>query len=79
MSVPAVTPDEAAVLDIDRLDVYRVAVQFTTIVSRLRITSRLARPRGPDADPPDRSAAPRARASACAGVLTAQVETHDRA
>ncbi|HYU42320.1 MAG TPA: four helix bundle protein [Vicinamibacteria bacterium] len=38
MSVPAVARDEAAVLDIDRLDVYRVTVQFTAIVSRLRIT-----------------------------------------
>jgi four helix bundle protein len=38
MSVPAVARDAAAVLDIDRLDVYRVAVQFAAIVSRLCIT-----------------------------------------
>lgn len=38
MPVPAVAPDEAAVLDIDRLDVYRVSVQFAAIVSRRRIT-----------------------------------------
>jgi len=38
MTVPAVAPDDAAVLDIDRLDVYRVAVQFAASVSRLRVT-----------------------------------------
>jgi len=38
MPVPAVAPDEGAVLDIDRLDVYRVSAQFAAIVSRLRIT-----------------------------------------
>ena len=34
----AVAPDEPAVLDSDRLDAYRVAVQFASIVSRMSIT-----------------------------------------
>ena len=38
MTVPAVVPDEVPVLDLDRLDVYRVAVQFCAVVSRLRVT-----------------------------------------
>jgi len=38
MTVPAVVPDEVAVLDLDRLDVYRAAVQFCAVVSRLRVT-----------------------------------------
>jgi len=38
MTVPAVVPDEVPVLDLDRLDVYRVAVQFSAVVSRLRVT-----------------------------------------
>ena len=38
MNVPAVVPDEVAVLDLDRLDVYRAAVQFCAVVSRLRVT-----------------------------------------
>ena len=38
MTVPAVVPAEVAVLDLDRLDVYRAAVQFCAVVSRLRVT-----------------------------------------
>ena len=38
MTVPAVVPDEVPGLDLDRLDVYRVAVQFCAVVSRLRVT-----------------------------------------
>jgi four helix bundle protein len=37
MPVPAVVPDEAPALDLDRLDVYRAAVQFCGGVSRLRV------------------------------------------
>jgi four helix bundle protein len=37
MTVPAVAP-EMPVLDLDRLDVYRVAVQFCAIASRLRVS-----------------------------------------
>ena len=35
MSLPAIADD--AVLDLDRLDAYRVAVQFSTLASRLRV------------------------------------------
>jgi four helix bundle protein len=38
MTVPAVGPDEVPALDLDRLDVYRAAVQFCAVVSRLRVT-----------------------------------------
>ena len=38
MTVPAVVPDEDLVLDLDRLDVYRAAVQFCAVVSGLRAT-----------------------------------------
>lgn len=37
VAVPAPAPEDAA-LDIDRLDAYRVAVQFSAIASRLRVT-----------------------------------------
>ena len=37
MALPAIAADEA-VLDIDRLDAYRVAVEFSTLASRLRVT-----------------------------------------
>lgn len=36
MTFPA-TATDSAVLDIDRLDVYRVAVEFSTLASRLRV------------------------------------------
>jgi hypothetical protein len=38
MTVPAVVPAEVPMLDLDRLDVYRAAVQFCAVVSRLRVT-----------------------------------------
>ena len=38
MIVPAVVSDEVPVLDLDRLDVYRAAVQFCAVASRLRVT-----------------------------------------
>ena len=38
MSIPAIAADAATVLDIDRLDAYRVAVEFSTLAARLRVT-----------------------------------------
>jgi four helix bundle protein len=43
MTVPAVVPDEVATLDLERLDVYRAAVQFCGVVSRLRIAPAFLR------------------------------------